>query len=447
MVHRIEEVVARGMCVGCGGCGAATGGAIPVTIGKHGVYQASLEGVGEADRRVGSKVCPFSDEALNEDTLGAPRPDSSMRTDSRVGAYSNILAGRRTDDEALPKSSSGGLTSWTLQRLIETGKVDGVIHVGGTDGAGELFEYVVSESVDEVESRRKSQYYSTSMHKALLSVRGNGRRYAIVGVPCFISAARRVAVEDEVLRQQLAYFVGIVCGHLKSQFFPEAAAWQLGVTPGGIATVDFRGKHPDRPAWDYDFRVITSSGDEKRGRNLDLLGSNWGHGALQPEACNFCDDIFAETADVVFGDAWIDRYQADWRGTNVVVSRNVEIDDLLAQGARDGVVELDEISVDDAAASQAGNFRHRRDGLAVRLADDIAKGLSVPAKRVDPDRSVVPLHRRLLVRQRRRMSRRSLETFRAARNSVDLDKYLRPMSREIFRYKLIDKLGKRLSRR
>lgn len=56
MTHRIEEVVRRGMCIGCGACSAATGGAIPIKLGTHRLYQADLRGVQEADRRLGSML-------------------------------------------------------------------------------------------------------------------------------------------------------------------------------------------------------------------------------------------------------------------------------------------------------------------------------------------------------------------------------------------------------
>ena len=68
---------------------------------------------------------------------------------------------------------------------------------------------------------------------------------------------------------------------------------------------------------------------------------------------------------------------------NVVVTRHADADRILADGVRDGAIRLEELTVEDAARSQAGNFRHRRDGLRVRLADDLAAGLSVPRKRVD----------------------------------------------------------------
>jgi coenzyme F420 hydrogenase subunit beta len=450
VAHRIEDVVDRGMCIGCGACGVATSGAIPVTLGRYGMYQASLEGVSEPDRRAGSRVCPFSDDAANEDELGAPTPEGNrLPHDTHLGRHGRVFAGRRLSTGELLESSSGGLTSWMLRELLERGEVDAVLHVAQRTAGQEMFGYAVSSTVAEVESRKKSLYYSTTFRDVLLQAKGDGRRYAIVGVPCFIKAARLLCRDDAELASQLRYFVGIVCGHLKSQFFAESLAWQVGVPPGELETVDFRLKVSDRPAVDYDFGALKRGGEDfVRRRTGSLLGGNWGHGAFQPEACNFCDDVFAETADVVFGDAWLPEYNADWRGTNVVVSRNMVIDALLQDGMERGEIELEEISTQQATASQAGNFRHRRDGLAVRLADDIAAGLSVPKKRVAPGLDHVTARRRRLIRQRRRMSARSLVLFATARETGNLPAYTKPMEAEVARYRRIDRpLLRRLVKR
>ncbi|WP_425531946.1 Coenzyme F420 hydrogenase/dehydrogenase, beta subunit C-terminal domain [Ancylobacter koreensis] len=57
------------------------------------------------------------------------------------------------------------------------------------------------------------------MHEALLCIKGDGRRYAIVGVPRVITAARHLARVDAVLGQQITVFVALVCGHMKSTHF------------------------------------------------------------------------------------------------------------------------------------------------------------------------------------------------------------------------------------
>jgi coenzyme F420 hydrogenase subunit beta len=441
--HGIREVVARGMCVGCGACGVRTSGAIPVTLGRFGVYQASLDGVSAEKIAAGSRVCPFSDDSKNEDVLGAAR-FPQLPKDDRVGHYHSVFAGRLTDDERLMGSSSGGLTSFLLAELLRTGRVDAVLHVG-REGDEEMFGYRVSTTPEQIIDNRKSAYYATSFDEMVEQVRGDGLRYAVVGVPCFIRALRLLADEIPELAEQFTLYVGLVCGHLKSQFFAESLAWQAGVAPDKLETVDFRVKNPTRRSSDYDYAATPRGGGKPAQRaTKSAIDGSWGYGAFQPEACNFCDDIFAETADVVFADGWLPQYVNDWRGTNIVVVRDPELRALFDAAHERGEITLDELTPDDAAKSQGGNFRHRRVGLRVRLADDAKAGLSIPRKRVEPGYEGVPRKRVAIIRQRRKMSALSLTAFEEARRRGRLEIYTKPMRSAIRKYVLLDAYSKGL---
>src|SRR3546814_9189569 len=75
-----------------------------------------------------------------------------------------LAAGRISDLSEIASSSSGGMTSWLLEKLLDAGLIDGVIHVGSADGgSGSLFRYAVSHSAADLRARRKSIYYSTEM--------------------------------------------------------------------------------------------------------------------------------------------------------------------------------------------------------------------------------------------------------------------------------------------
>ena len=438
MTHGIEQVVQRGMCVGCGACAVRTSGAIPVTIGRFGVYEARLDGVDPAVVRDASRVCPFSDDARNEDDL-ARELFPGLPTDDRIGAHLDVFAGRRTSENELVASSSGGLTSLMLTELLRRGVVDGVLHVGRSASGDQLFTYEISTTSEDVERSRKSMYSATTLADVVAEIRGDGRTYAVVGLPCFIKALRLLAHEMPGLGEQLRVYVGLVCGHLKSSFFAESLAWQAGVPPHELGRIDFRVKNPERSSGDYDYEVAARDGAEPRVRRTSsTIDGPWEYGAFQPEACNFCDDVFAESADVVFADAWLPQYKADWRGMNAVVVRDERLRELLLAARRRGEIHLEALSVDEAARSQAGGLRHRRTGLAVRLADDMRRGLSVPTKRVAPDLRVVTRRRAAVIRQRRRMSQLSLETFAIARQAGDFELYAAPMRRAIQRYRLFE---------
>lgn len=438
-MHRIEETISRGMCIGCGVCSVASNGAIHLELSATRMYQADVSGAPESAVRAGSRVCPFSDESPNEDALDAPCGSAGGAHDPRLGRVTRTLAGRVRDEAYLEGSSSGGLTSWTTRRLIGAGHVDAAISVGrAPENSDALFRYAATGEAD-VATHRKSHYYAATMADVLTVIADSEKRYVLVGVPCFIRAARALCRERPDLAERLPFFVALVCGHYKTQAFAESLAWQIGVPPDVLGEVDFRVKQTDKGANDYGFAARAHGADPWSSAPVrDLVGGNWGHSAFQPEACNFCDDVVGETADVSFGDAWLPRFSADPRGTNVVVTRNPIVDELLEAGRQCGEIELFDISSDEVVDSQAGGFRHRRQGLALRLADDIEAGLSVPRKRVAPDASVVTPQRAALVRQRRRMATLSHESFSRAKASGDIRVYLRAQHKEMRRYRRIE---------
>lgn len=429
----IKNVVENAICVGCGACAVRTDGAITVQVNPHGYYSADLSRADENTLAVASRVCPFAHEAANEDALSEASLEPAPFYDSRIGKYQSIHAGRVASGSYLEGSSSGGMTSWLAGRLLETGAVDGVIHVGrGEDG---LFSYQLSHSLQALRAQRKSAYYSTTLAGVLEAIRNDGQRYALIGVPCFIKAARLLCREEPALDHQLRFFIGLVCGHLKSSAFAELLAWQTGVAPDELEAVDFRVKTPGRDAGRYDFGARRKGSDQWLTRpTQDLRGGNWGHGMFQLNACNYCDDIFAETADVVFGDAWLPQYRQDWRGTNIVITRHSLLRTLLEDGLASGEIEIEELSAEQASNSQGGNFRHRHDGLAVRLADDIERGAWVPRKRIKPDLRAVEPRRLSVIRSRREISKASHSLFGQAKERSSLGYFLDRIEPFVTRY-------------
>ncbi len=440
-MHRIEETIERGMCIGCGACAIASRGTISLGLDPIiRIYQANLNDADEQIRRKASRVCPFSDESPNENELSVPQGFRGMRYHSEIGWHIRALAGRVADDSYLTNSSSGGMASWFTASLVRQGLVDFVLSVGrgGNNDGRELFSYGVNGDPTET-ATRKSHYYASTLHEVLRTVHEIPGRYAIVGVPCYIKAARALTREDRVLSERLVAFVGLVCGHMKSQAFAESMAWQVGVPPDVLQEVDFRIKVPGRPSSEYDFGARAATWEPwKSAPTRSLIGGNWGHSAFQPEACNFCDDVVGETADISFGDAWLPQFESDSRGTNLVITRNSRFDELISEGLANGEIHIVPLEADAAARSQAGGFRHRREGLAVRLADDVGRGLSVPTKRVSPEASMVTPRRMELIRQRRRMAALSHEAHYLALQRQDLRAYLAIMKREIRKYNRLE---------
>ncbi len=444
-----EKVVSEGLCVGCGVCAMSKDSGIAMQRTKSQTYLPDLTQATEQDLALGNRICPFSDASPDETVLSDQVFGASEISKSKdIGYHDSLLAGRIANDENVIKSSSGGLTSWFTLELLERGIVDGVIHVGYAHSGPALFEFTLSYTPEDIQERRKSQYYAVEFSQVIAKIRGDGKRYAFVGVPCFVKALRTVTQEDPALKMQITWFIGLVCGHLKSGAFPEVLADQVGVERPDLSRVDFRVKNEDKPSNEYSFGALAKSdGVWRKSVSRDLIGGNWGHALFQLKSCDFCDDIFAETADVCFGDAWLPKYKKEWRGTNLVVSRRAEASEIFSDAMKSGAIDGDLLTQDEVIATQAGNFRHRRDGLAYRLHLSKRRGRAVPKKRVSPSRSHLSLARKMIVRLREAMAQRSHSAYLEAQEQNDMGLFYKVMGRYIFLLKVATKLDSKLPKK
>ena len=395
-----------GLCVGCGAC------AERMRWDRNGFLKPDA---GTPTPTSFAKQCPFSPFAPNEDDIAAERFSDDPQSDRDLGRFEAAYVGHVAEPDFRPNGSSGGLTSWVAAELLRSGVVDGVGHVVPTDPAtGRHFAYRISRSADELHAGAKSRYYPVDLSQVLAEIRQKPGRYAIIGVPCFIKAIHLLRRVDPLIRERVTHTLGLFCGHMKSAALIESFAWQLGTELGHVQAVDYRIKDESRPANWYRAHLDLDDGQSAEKDWWHLADGDWGAGFLQNPACDWCDDVVAETADISFGDAWVEPFSSDGRGTNVVIVRSKELRDMIEGARADGRLALEAVDSEFVARTQAAGLRHRRDGLAYRLT--WRRGL-MPVKRVAPS-SKLPLRRKLVYRLRfliARMSHPMLRVARAAR--------------------------------
>jgi coenzyme F420-reducing hydrogenase beta subunit len=300
--------------------------------------------------------------------------------------------------------------------LLRRGWVDGVAHVGATadpQTEGRFFRYRLSRTEEDIRAGAKSRYYPVELADVLRTIRAVPGRYAVVGVPCLIKAVHLLRREDPVLRERIAFTLGLFCGHMKSARFLESVAWQMGVRMTEIHGVEFRRKDPHRPASTYTAQLTLTDGRVVQHDWWHLADGDWGAGFFQQAACNVCDDVVAETADIAFGDAWVEPYASDGRGTNVVIVRSPVLEHLVATGITEGRLQLDPVDSAFVEQTQAAGFRQRREGLAYRLCWRRA-GVQ-PCKRVTPAARTLSARRKLIYRWRSLITAWSHRVFWVAR--------------------------------
>lgn len=426
-----ETVIQNGYCIGCGVCAAVDASPFTMQYDCYGKLQARLSGNDLTDIPF-EAVCPFGVEARDEDALAKEFLPSATHHHAAMGRFISCLIGHVEDTEIRARASSGGIGRWLPAELLRRNLVDAVIHVApntGSSSSTELFSYAIARDPQEMMQTARSAYYPVSLDKVVAHIRRTPGRYAVTGVPCFIKALRLLSLHDGELRQRLAFTIGIICGHMKSTGFAEALAWQLGVPPAELRGIDFRGKLADKPA--NHKGVCAKSAATGRWSPMtsskELLGGNWGLGLFKYKACDYCDDVMAETADVAIGDAWLPGYVQDSRGTSVVVSRHPTIDQVLREGQATGSLSLLDSSPDQVARSQSGGLRHRREGLGYRLSKVDRQGKWRPPKRQAATPTGLSSTRKRIYDLREALAGGSHAAFLAAKEKGDFNEFVGAM--------------------
>lgn len=427
----INQVIEEGYCIGCGVCPFADS-SIRIERDSNGKNQAVL---GKSPSKSATAICPFASSKRNEDVLGEKYYGSQdgVKYTKELGYYLATYVGYVQSGDFRKNGSSGGTANWILSKLFEENLIDGVIHVKDSDEKNNMYSYQVSESAEELASASKSKYYPVELSKVLEQIRKSKKRYALVGIPCFIKAIRLLQQDFPEMNEKIVYTIGLVCGHLKSDFFAKSEAWESGIKPEELERVDFRVELPGKAASDYGIEVTgTVDGVNKTvvAPTRNLSTTNWGYGFFKYQACDYCDDVLAEVADLTVGDAWLPGYVEDAKGTNVIVVRNQKLLDIFNKHKIE--LKLFNSSAEEITESQAGGFRHRREGLMYRLWMKQQNGELYPTKRIVPSNNI-PEKRKKIYEARIKLVEESFKAYHAAEKTNDFDDfktYMRPIVKQ-----------------
>jgi coenzyme F420-reducing hydrogenase beta subunit len=414
-----EEIIAADLCIGCGVCVAqAEDKQSFMSFDQYAQFKphgdASFLKTSSATF---SSTCPFSPSSCNEDELAKQLFTPKANHDAALGRFVKTYVGSVNEGDFRNQGSSGGLVSWIATELLRRKMVDGVAHVVGVNDpstGAPLFEYRISTTVEEVLQGAKSKYYPVEMSSMLRHIQARPGRYVIIGIPCFIKAIQLLRNENPTYKERISYTLGLFCGHMKSARMIESFAWQMKTDSSQIKQAEFRKKEPARKASIYTASLMLKDGRRVTKDWHNFVDGDWGAGFFMNPACNFCDDVVSETADASFGDAWVEPYASDGRGTSVAILRSNVIAEIVDHGIRQGMLSVQPVGPALVKATQAAGLRQRREGLAYRLAI-LPPGIKLQ-KRVLPALDI-PASRRLTYRLRYYISKWSHSMFRFAAQS------------------------------
>ncbi len=319
-----------------------------------------------------STVCPKNCIALAETNEGTIRPviDESICVncgkcktvcpfEGGVKTYTSPMGNCYLGicNDFIDNASSGGVATYFMNSLLENGAVDYIVSVKSTGNSNELFKYAVCKTKQDLISAQGSAYYPVTLEKILKEIKNINGKCAVIGVPCFISALKKLKSSDDFWSEKIKYLIGIVCGHTPTKLMTDSLAFKSGHKREDIKFVRFRIKDSTRPAWDYGVKIDFTDNTSYKSFGSEDFGFLFWRRLFSQRACNYCSDVFANEADITFMDAWLPEYKEKSSGTSLVICRNPETETLLNPLIQCGRLEMTDLANAEKAQEKLVEYK------------------------------------------------------------------------------------------
>ncbi len=431
----LEKVLEEDMCIWCWVCSSFKNTPYSINLNSFWQYKAYFKDNSSLNKSALqgiSEVCPFSNDSMNEDQISEKVFSDIKNKKQYVWKYLNFYAWHVSQENFRGNWSSWWMWTWVLSELLRKWLIDKVIHVKESNKGEVFYEYAISNNLEELNQWSKSKYYPIKLDEVIWLLKNDesNSKYAVVWIPCFLKSLRLLSFKDEVINKKLKFFIWLVCGHLKGTKFAEYLAYQTSwLKKDKIESINFREKLSNWKANSYWFKVVDKNKKTYVKETKNLLGWNWWMNYFKYNACDYCDDIYAEVADLTIWDAWIKAYTKDDKWNNICISRNKTIDGILQEWIQNNNLALDLISYEQILESQYWGIRHKINGTKYRL---FKNNLHLK-KRVKASNDIA-MNYKLIFRLREILCKKSNELYAIAEKKDNLSGYRLRMAGYNFLY-------------
>ena len=365
--RRIQKVLNRDACSGCGACTALDVGLKmkETAEGYLRPVRVSDGGTSGSASRIFDLCCPgvkVSASAARDTT-----PHATM------GAYVSVSVAWATNEEIRRRGSSGGALTALTEWLLESGKAARVIGAASAKDSRRSVPITIISRSDAL-SAAGSRYSPVAILSEPASLLPGS---AVVGKPCEVSA--KAAIErgnpDAAVSPLLISFF---CAGTPSALATERLLAELQVSRSeNVEELWYRGRGwPGRFTAILKDRTVSADYEESWGRTL---------GPTTQWRCKICPDGVGESADIVAADYWTADARGfpsfvEGNGVSALIARTRRGHDTILEAVEAGVIHIEDATMDSLAAVQPLQ-RERRTFLAARLAGAALAGRFGPRYR------------------------------------------------------------------
>ena len=312
---RLNLISQQGLCIGCGLCEAIAGPeTVRCTLTPNGYERPVV--VGELDHDTVDRiydVCPGI-------KVTGGTADDGGSLDEIWGPWHRIALAWAADPEVRHIGSTGGALTALGMHLLDTNKVDAILHAGPSSAVPGFGEAWISRSSADVLAAAGSRYGPTAVFTRLEEVLVTAGRVAVIAKPCDLSALRLRAAADPRIDAQVLFKLTMVCGGIMA---PDGLAERMDwfdIEPAEVTGIRYRGH-----GCPGDTVFERGEKEPKEINYLDFWGddeSKW----IIPYRCKVCPDGTGEVADVAAADTWpggapTEEMLTEDPGSNVVIAR------------------------------------------------------------------------------------------------------------------------------
>lgn len=255
---------------------------------------------------------PFVKGALDDVTLRminavcpgliVPGPDPAEVPDDAehdlvMGPSGGMVIAHAADPDIRRRGATGGVLTALGQFLVESGRVEFVLHVQSSGDQPMRSHARVSHTADDVARGAGSRYGPAAPLTDVMRHLDDGRRFAFIGKPCDVSAMRNLAREDPRVRDQVPYMLVMICGGASELGKSVELLDRVGFAQEGLGEFRYRGYGNPGP-----IHMEMRDGRVETLNYLDMWAdtNSW---RLQSR-CKICPDAIGESADIAAYDVW-----------------------------------------------------------------------------------------------------------------------------------------------
>ena len=382
----ISEIVANRLCTGCGGCAAASLNQIQIAETRDESHRPRADNI---DHIRGfarpAAVCPGQQTMA---TRGSAKGHDRQLRDA-FGPIIAVYEGHACDDEIRHRGSSGGAVTALALAALKMDIASGVLHVKADSADPSRSVATVSRSRSQLLQTAGSRYQPVAVLEPMSRPEVLNHQTMVIGKPCDIEGAERLARANPAISSALAMKVAIFCAgtpspkgteKLLEALQPEREHdQQQGTDRPALQELSFRGggwPGPMKAVWRY-------SGGQQREATTDYT-TGWG-AILQRYRqwrCHLCSDHTGEIADISVGDPWHTPQADGSKGRSLIIIRTERGRHFFEKAMAERFLVADRVATETVLKAQPNLMRAKASAwgrsLALRLI-----GIKAPALRSD----------------------------------------------------------------